>query len=79
MLYVTILAPRIFRWFLDFGKLVNPCNTALKIEAETVMFIYDIMMDIEGGWENHLFCQTLSSTHCLQAIFNPFASNDNFS
>jgi hypothetical protein len=36
-------------WFLDFGKLVNPCNTALQIETETVMFINGIMMAIEGG------------------------------
>lgn len=67
MLYVTILAHKIFRWFLDFGQLVNPCNTALQIESETEMCINGIMMAIKGGWEYELFC--LFPTHpCLQAI-----------
>jgi len=79
MLYVTILAPRTFRWFLDFGKLVNPCNTALQTETETVMFINGIMMAIKRGWEYHLFCQTVSSTALSTSHLNPLASNGNCS
>jgi len=26
LLYVTILAPRIFRWLLNFRKFVHPCT-----------------------------------------------------
>ena len=79
VLYVTILAPRMFRWFLDFGKLVNPCNTALQIETDTVTSINGIMMVIEGGWEYHLFCQTVSSTPLSTSHLNRLASNGNFS
>jgi hypothetical protein len=42
------VASKIPEWFPDFGKLMNPYNTALQTETETVMFINGIM-DIEGG------------------------------
>ena len=58
---------------------MKPCNTALQIETETVMFINGIMMVREGGWEYHLFCQTVSSTPMSTSHLNHMASNGNFS
>jgi hypothetical protein len=41
------------------------------------MFINELMMAIEGGWEYHLFCQTVSSTPQSTSHLNPLASTGN--